>query len=90
MKENSKNYKLGVFEGNGRSRRVFIEDIGLIDDFMASDDLNTCVEALLQKRPKHFSNPRAAGNKLDGTVKNCADNSESSDLENSESRSLTL
>lgn len=33
--------------------RVHLEDIGLIDDFMASDDLNECVEALLHKRPKH-------------------------------------
>lgn len=33
--------------------RVHLEGIGLIDDFMASDDLNECVEALLHKRPKH-------------------------------------
>lgn len=32
--------------------RVHLEGIGLIDDFMASDDLNECVEALLHKRPK--------------------------------------
>lgn len=43
----------GVFEGVGKNRRVYIEDLGIVDNFMASDDLNECVEALLLKRPKH-------------------------------------
>jgi hypothetical protein len=43
----------GVFEGVGKNRRVYIEDLGMVDNFMASDDLNECVEALLLKRPKH-------------------------------------
>jgi len=33
-------------------RAVFISGLGLVDNFMASDDLNECVEALLQKRMK--------------------------------------
>ena len=43
----------GVFEGVGKNRRVYIEGLGIVNDFMASDDLNECVEALLLKRPKH-------------------------------------
>ena len=43
----------GVFEGSGKNRRVYIEDLVVVDNFMASDDLNECVEALLLKRPKH-------------------------------------
>ena len=45
----------GVFEGFGKNRRVFIEDLGVIDNFMASDDLNICVEALLHKRVKNLT-----------------------------------
>ena len=33
-------------------RAVFISGLGIIDDYMASDDLNECVDALLQKRSK--------------------------------------
>lgn len=47
----------GVFEGVGKNRRVYIEDLGMVDNFMASDDLNECVEALLLKRPKHNISP---------------------------------
>lgn len=45
----------GVFEGYGKKRCVFLEDIGVIDNFMASDDLNICVEALLHKRVKNMT-----------------------------------
>jgi hypothetical protein len=45
----------GQFEGYGKKRRVFLEDIGVIDNFMASDDLNICVEALLHKRVKNMT-----------------------------------
>lgn len=41
--------------GFGKNRRVYLEDIGLIDSFMASDDLNICVEALLHKRVKNMT-----------------------------------
>jgi hypothetical protein len=50
--ESSKKKSIGAFEGYGRHRSVYIEDLGMIDDFMASDDLNICVEALLHKRQK--------------------------------------
>jgi hypothetical protein len=43
----------GVFEGQGKNRRVFIEGLGIVDNFLASDDLNICVEALLHKRSKN-------------------------------------
>jgi hypothetical protein len=33
-------------------KAVFIQGLGVISDFMASDDLNECVEALLEKRSK--------------------------------------
>jgi hypothetical protein len=33
---------------------VFVEGIGYVGDFLASSDLNECVEALLQKRKKGF------------------------------------
>jgi hypothetical protein len=31
---------------------VHVPGLGIIDDFMASDDLNECVDALLKKRSK--------------------------------------
>lgn len=37
----------GVVIGNGKDRAIFVEGIGIVDNFMASDDLNDCVEALL-------------------------------------------
>ena len=43
----------GAFEGLGKNRRVFIEGLGIVDNFLASDDLNICVEALLHKRSKN-------------------------------------
>jgi len=45
----------GIFMGFGKNRRVYLEDIGFIDSFMASDDLNICVEALLHKRVKNMT-----------------------------------
>lgn len=33
-------------------RAVYIAGLGVIDDYMASEDLNECVDALLQKRSK--------------------------------------
>jgi len=35
------------FRGKGKACTVWIEGLGLVEDFMASDDLNECVEALL-------------------------------------------
>lgn len=35
-----------VDTGNGK-RAVFIPGLGIIDDYMASDNLNECVDALL-------------------------------------------
>ena len=43
----------GVFEGQGKNRRVYIEGLGVVDNFLASDELNICVEALLHKRSKN-------------------------------------
>lgn len=51
--ENSK--KELIFEGTGKDRKVYLDDVGLIENFMASDDLNECVEALLHKRIKNTS-----------------------------------
>jgi len=39
---------------------VFIPGIGTIDDYMASDDLNECVDALLEKRSKAAYQQHAA------------------------------
>lgn len=39
--------KSGVVMGNGKDRAIFVDGIGVVDNFMASDDLNECVEALL-------------------------------------------
>lgn len=77
----------GVFEGFGKNRRVFIEDIGVIDCFMASDDLNICVEALLHKRVKNMTpiTPTAPkltqGPALSKVVPDSDTSSESSDNE---------
>ena len=42
----------GQFEGSGKNRKVYIAGLGIVQNFMASDDLNVCVEALLHKRTK--------------------------------------
>lgn len=39
-------------ETSTSKRAVYISGLGVIDDYMASDDLNECVDALLQKRSK--------------------------------------
>ena len=39
-------------DGSTNNRAVYIAGLGIIDDYMASDDLNECVDALLQKRSK--------------------------------------
>lgn len=39
-------------DGVDNKRAVFIPGIGIIDDYMASENLNECVDALLQKRSK--------------------------------------
>lgn len=39
-------------EGAENKHAVYIPGLGIIDDYMASDDLNECVDALLQKRSK--------------------------------------
>ena len=56
----------GQFEGTGKNRRVYIEDLGIVDNFMASDDLNICVEALLHKRPKHNPASRSRSSIVSG------------------------
>ena len=41
-----------IFQGTGKNRRVWVVEIGLVDNFMPSDDLNEVVESLLHKRAK--------------------------------------
>ena len=43
-------------DGSTNKRAVYIAGLGVIDDYMASDDLNECVDALLQKRSKEWKN----------------------------------
>lgn len=40
-------------EGTGKNLKVYVEGLGYVENFLASDDLNECVEALLKKRPKN-------------------------------------
>ena len=42
------------------SRAVYIPGLGIIDDYMASEDLNECVDALLLKRSKAAFEQHAA------------------------------
>lgn len=42
------------------SRAVYIPGLGVIDDYMASEDLNECVDALLLKRSKAAFEQHAA------------------------------
>lgn len=51
-RNSDKNKQEMQYIGVGKSCAVWIEGLGLVKDFMASDDLNECVEALLMKRPK--------------------------------------
>ena len=39
-------------KGGRNSRAVHIPGIGIIDDYMASENLNECVDALLEKKSK--------------------------------------
>ena len=41
-----------VFQGQGKRRKVWVPEIGLVENFMPSDDLNVVVESLLHKRAK--------------------------------------
>lgn len=41
-----------MIETGGTKKTVHVPGIGWVDDFMISDNLNECVDALLQKRPK--------------------------------------
>ena len=43
-----------------RKHAVYISGLGVIDDYMASDDLNECVDALLLKRSKAAFEQHAA------------------------------
>ena len=43
-----------IFQGTGKNRRVWVVEIGLVENFMPSDDLNEVVESLLHKRAKTF------------------------------------
>ena len=47
-------------ETSTSKRAVYISGLGVIDDYMASDDLNECVDALLQKRSKAAFQQHAA------------------------------
>lgn len=42
------------------TRAVFVAGLGIIDDYMASEDLNECVDALLLKRSKAAFEQHAA------------------------------
>ena len=42
------------------SRAVYVAGLGIIDDYMASEDLNECVDALLLKRSKAAFEQHAA------------------------------
>ena len=33
-------------------RSVFVQGLGMVSNFMASEDLNVCVDALMQKKSK--------------------------------------
>jgi hypothetical protein len=46
---------------------VFVEGLGLVDDFMVSDDLNECVEALLFKRNRLDTDELSLGNRGSGS-----------------------
>lgn len=50
--------KFGILPGNPRA--VFVNGLGIIDDYMASEDLNECVDALLLKRSKAAFEQHAA------------------------------
>lgn len=46
---------MAAVETGGTKRAVYVPGHGMVDDFMISDNLNECVDALLQKRPKTMS-----------------------------------
>ena len=48
----SKFVHAGVFRGKGKNCTAFFEDIGLVDNFVVSDDLNECVADILLKKNK--------------------------------------
>lgn len=48
----SKFVHAGVFSGKGKNCTAFFEDIGRVDNFVASDDLNECVADILLKKNK--------------------------------------
>jgi hypothetical protein len=43
----SKDCVHGVLIGKGKETRVWIDDVGLVTDFIPSDDLEECVQALV-------------------------------------------
>jgi len=45
---------------NGQKCAVFHNDLGVIDDYMFSDNLNECVDALLEKKSKAAFHQHAA------------------------------
>ena len=47
-------------QGGRNSRAVLIPGLGIVDDYMASDDLNVCVDALLEKKSKAAFQQHAA------------------------------
>lgn len=55
------------------SRAVYVAGLGIIDDYMASEDLNECVDALLLKRSKAAFEQHAAA--IASAKKHAADTS---------------
>lgn len=47
-------------KGGRNSRAVHIPGLGIIDDYMASENLNECVDALLEKKSKAAFQQHAA------------------------------
>lgn len=66
----------GVFRGSGRNRTVFFKDIGLVDNFLVSEDLNECVAAILFRKTKkpprlnHTATPKSNKSKSAEVSKN--------------------
>lgn len=44
----------GSVRGHGRGAVAYVEGLGLVRGFMASDDMNACVEDLVTQRPKNI------------------------------------
>lgn len=65
----SQDCKHGVLIGKGTATRVWIDDVGLVTDFIPSDDLNECVQALVKKPTKNFPMHLARQQDANGALK---------------------